>query len=231
MNRRSLTTMAVAAALMVPAALTAQDSRPGVAVMPFVNGGSIGGDPEDFAAFEIGLQELVITELAMNSSLRVVERGQIKELLAEQDLGASGRVDANTAAQVGQLVGAKYMVMGSFLEVNSSLTMTARVVDSETGELVNSDRVRGDRDDIYEMAVNLADQLTRGLELPALERQAVNERREREIPGQAVRLYTKALLYQERGQTERAVELFRQVVSEFPQYTEAQDALQQMGRE
>ncbi|HEX9691002.1 MAG TPA: CsgG/HfaB family protein [Gemmatimonadales bacterium] len=230
MNKRAILTVALALVFGLPAAGLAQDTRPGIAVIPFVNGGSIGAEPDDFAAFELGLQELLITELAMNSSLRVVERGRIKDLMAEQDLGASGRVDASTAAQIGKLVGAKYTIMGGFIEVNNSLTLTARVVDGETAEIVKADRVRGGRDDIYAMSVDLADQLTRGLNLPALERQALNERREREIPGDAVRLYTKALLYQERGQTDRAVELFRQVVTEFPQYTEARDALQQIGR-
>ncbi|KPJ86508.1 MAG: hypothetical protein AMS18_15390 [Gemmatimonas sp. SG8_17] len=72
--------------------------------------------------------------------------------------------------------------------------------------------------------------MTRGLNLPALSRQAFNERKEREVPEEAVRLYTKGLLYQDRGDTERAAELFSQAQRVFPEYTEAEEALRQIGQ-
>jgi len=41
----------------------------------------------------------------------VVGRSDLKEILKEQDFSASGNVDAKTAAQVGKLTGAKYMLV------------------------------------------------------------------------------------------------------------------------
>src|SRR5690606_10809967 len=53
----------------------AQDTRPGVAVLPFAQGVSIGTDRQDLEALSIGLQQIMITELAQNPDVRVVERG------------------------------------------------------------------------------------------------------------------------------------------------------------
>ena len=78
------------------------------------------------------------------------------------------------------------------------------------------------------MVVELGDLVTRGANLPALSSRLLDQRQEREIPQEAVRLYTRAMLYEHRGNTARAVELYTQVTKEYPQYTEAQQALEQI---
>ena len=101
MRWRSILAVALALGVAAPAAIQAQDTRPGVGIMPFENGGSFGQDAEDFEALSIGLQQLVMTELAINTDLRIVTRSQLNQLLSEQDLGASGRVDASTPRESG----------------------------------------------------------------------------------------------------------------------------------
>jgi hypothetical protein len=68
----------------------------------------------------------------------------------------------------------------------------------------------------------LAGQLPRGYCDPTW------QRRSERIDQEAVRLYTRALLHAERGETERAMELFCQVVREYPAYTEAREAVRQL---
>ncbi len=229
MRWRSILMVALALGVAVPAAVQAQnDTRPGVGIMPFENGGSFGQNAEDFEALSIGLQQLVMTELAINTNLRIVTRSQLELLLSEQDLGASGRVDAATAARLGQLVGARYMVMGGFIDLYGNMTMTSQLVDTETGVIIKAEKVTDKTENIYAMVVQLADQITRGADLPVLSSQVMNQRLEREIPHEAVRLYTRAMLYEQRGNTTRAVELYTQVTREYPQYTEAQQALEQI---
>jgi hypothetical protein len=103
-------------------------------------------------------------------------------------------------------------------------------VNVETGEIVKTENARDQRDKFFSIVVDLAQKLQQGLDLPQLSRQAMQQRQERstEIPQEAVRLYTRALLYADRGDTERATELFSQVTRDFPQYTEAQEALRQL---
>ena len=207
----------------------AQDNRPGVAVMPFSNGGSYGQDAEVFDALEVGLQQMLLTELSQNSNLRVVERGRLNDLLAEQDLAAQGRVDPNTAARIGRLVGARYVVLGGFIDFYGDFRIDSRVVNVETSEIVKTERVRDKREQLYDLVVDLSGRITTGLNLPALPAAAREARESREIPTEALELYSRALFYQDRGVNDRAVELFRRVESEFPQLTEASEALRQLG--
>lgn len=230
MRWRSMMALTLAAGVAVPTMAAAQDTRPGIAVMPFENGGSYGQDAEDFEALTIGIQQMLLTEFAVNDQLRVVERGRIKDLMGELELTRGGAVDANTAAQIGRLVGARYMVFGSFIDFYGDFRVNARVVNVETGEIVKTENARDQRDKFFSIVVDLAQKLQQGLDLPQLSRQAMQQRQERstEIPQEAVRLYTRALLYADRGDTERATELFSQVTRDFPQYTEAQEALRQL---
>lgn len=59
------------------------------------------------------LSSMLSNELAGTEKFRVVERSKLETVLREQDLGASGRVRQGTAAQIGQLTGAQYLVLGT----------------------------------------------------------------------------------------------------------------------
>jgi curli biogenesis system outer membrane secretion channel CsgG len=206
------------------------DTRPGLAVFPFTAGALLTGPAVDTAttnALAVGLQQMLLTELSQNSNLRVVERSLLREVLEEQNLGASGRVDAQTAARIGRLVGARYAVAGAFMEAGA-FRMDARIIDVETGEILRAQEVRGRRNDVYELLVDLAARITRDVNLPALPDATMRERRAREIPAEAVTLYSRAQVYEDHGQTERAIELYRRIGREFPQMVEAREALDQL---
>lgn len=217
-------------AMTIAGPTEAQDTRPGIAVMRFENGGSYGQDAENFEALEVGLQQMLTTEFAQNPGLRVVDRAQIAEIIREQDLGTSGRVDPNTAAQIGRIVGARYVILGGFIDFYGDFRLDIRIVNVETSEIVRTEKVRQSREDLYDLVLEAAVNVTSGLNLPALPARVQEARESREIPTEAVTFYTRGLLYAERGNTERAQELFARAKEVFPDYTEVDVALQQMGR-
>ena len=101
MHGRSMFIALLAMALVTPAVASAQgadkqapDRRPGIAVFPFTNGGSFGASKEDLSALEVGVQQMLLTELAQNPALRIVDRSVLKQILEEQNLVGAGRVDA-----------------------------------------------------------------------------------------------------------------------------------------
>jgi TolB-like protein len=204
------------------------DSRPGVAVFQFANGGSFGPSPEDFQALEVGLQQMMITEIGQNSALRVVERSTLRAILEEQELGVSGRVEPGTAAQIGRLVGARYVITGVFMDVWGDFRMDARVVDVETGEILFSDQVRNRRENLYDMLIDLSAKVTNGVRLPPLAREIRQQREARSIPAEAVILFSRAQTYADFGERDRAVEVYQRIISEFPEMTEAREALEQI---
>src|SRR5207245_4458006 len=107
-----------------------QDTRPGIAVFPFVNSGSFGQDKENFEALERGLAAMLISELSTNPQARLVDREQVQRLIEEQNLGTSGRVDAQTAARIGKLAGAQYVITGPLTDFYAPFLMEPHLVNS-----------------------------------------------------------------------------------------------------
>ena len=234
---RRLATVTLAVALAQATWTTAlgaqestQDRRPGVAVLRFDNGGSHGENAEegDFDALEVGLQQMLLTELAQNSNLRIVERGRLNALLAEQDLAAQGRANQASAAQIGKLVGARYVVLGSFTDLFGQFRMDTRVVDVETGEILKTETVRDRREKIYDLLVDLAGQIVSDVNLPPLPEQTTKTIKSRNIPPEAITLYSRAQVFQDAGHTDRAIELYRRLTDEFPDMVQAKEALEQL---
>jgi TolB-like protein len=230
MRARAVMTVLSLVPVLLGAQQRNQDTRPGIAVLPFNNGGSYGQGKEDFAALERGIAGMMISELAQNPAARVVERQDIQRLLDEQNLGAQGRVDAQTAARVGKLVGARYVVMGTFVDFYGDFRIDVRLVNSETGEIVKTESDKMQRDHLFDMIRNISAHLMKDANLPALQRQASDQRMGRQVPTEALTYYSRALLFQDRGQKERAVEMFNRALAIFPDYAEAQEGLQRAQR-
>jgi TolB-like protein len=230
MRARSIVGVLSIVPVLLAAQQRGQDTRPGLAVLPFANGGSYGQAKEDFEALERGIAGMMISELAANPAARVVEREEIQRLLDEQNLGAQGRVDPGTASKIGKLVGARYMVMGTFVDFYGDFRVDVRLVNTETGEIVKTESGKMQRDHLFDIIRTVAAQLMKDANLPALPRQTGDARMSRQVPTEALTYYSRALLYQDRGQKDKAVEMFNKALAIFPDYAEAQDGLQRVQR-
>jgi len=230
MKRLATGTMALALAAIAGSAVAqnrpapaAQDTRPGLAILDFDIGATIGQDPDDYQALRRGLASMTLNEMTANPAIRVVERAQLQSILQEQNLGRDGRVDPSTAPQIGRLVGARFMVTGTLYDVRGDVRVDARLINTETSEILRTMRVQGRMDNIFDLVENLARELMQGANLPPLERRASEEFRQQNPapPTQAVMAYSRAVLYTDRGDTQRAVEQYRRALTAFPSYTQA----------
>lgn len=70
------------------------------------------------------LSGTVANELASGEYFTVVERSKLEHALKEQDLGASGRIAHATAASIGRLTGAQYLVLGTVTAYEESVKGT-----------------------------------------------------------------------------------------------------------
>jgi TolB-like protein len=210
--------------------VAAQDRRPGIAVLPFENGGSYGKDREDFDALRKGLAAMLISELAWNSDVRLVDRFETQRVLDEQGLAVAERVDKETAAKIGKLVGARYMITGSFIDLYGDFRVDARMINVETGEImkvVRSDPKYHDRRDMMRMVESVGTLIMRDNRLPPLPA-ASAQRAPRQVPTEALVLFSRALLYQDRGDRAKAVEYYEKALQVFPEYTEASEGLRKV---
>lgn len=102
------------------------------AVMPFAEIG------EEAKQRQLGLvvADLVVTNLARDHRVPLVERAALQRIVEEQALGQTGAVDEAQAAQVGKLAGARGMVLGQVADAGDTFLVTARVVDAETAAVL-----------------------------------------------------------------------------------------------
>jgi TolB-like protein len=225
-----------------PGSLAAQagDARPTVAVLYFDNN-SIGRDAADYAGVGRGIADLLITELAGNANIRLVERERIQALIQEQNLTAVGTIDPETAVRIGKILGVRHMIMGGFMNTGrGQMVLTARTVDVETSQIGNPQRVQQSGDDVLALVSQLSARLAASLNLPPVERRTGDAGHgghhgappaARQVAGAApapgsampakldmrtALLYSKALEAQDAGDRAKAVELYDQVLDRFP---------------
>ncbi len=125
-----------------------------------------------------GMADMLATSLFNTNRFIVLERQGVQAVLQEQNLGASGRVSPETAAQIGKIEGAELLVMGAVTEFEpgssggggglggsggtasrifgaisggfreSHLAIDLRLVDTRTSRIVSATSVEGTATDV-----------------------------------------------------------------------------------
>src|SRR5678816_4309437 len=120
------------------------------------------------AEFARSLTEALTTSLTATGKFIVLERVALQQVQQEQDLGASGRVNSETAADKGKLIGAQMIITGDITaftynrssiggkltnivrgldagveRVTASVSIDLRLIDAVTGEVIASIKGEG----------------------------------------------------------------------------------------
>lgn len=140
--------------LFTPTLLSA-GTKPAVAVLYF----DYQGKNEDLVLLKKGLAQMLISDLSDKDAFVVVERDRLEEVMGELKLGQSKAVDQATAAKVGKLLGARFMVLGGYFDAMGMLRVDARVVEVETGRIVRSIGANGGPEEFLSIEQKLAKEL------------------------------------------------------------------------
>jgi TolB-like protein len=221
-------------ALAAPALAQTSDTRPTIAVLPFGNGAI---EPT-WGPLSKGFQDLVLTQLARNTSIRVVERENITKILDEQKLGQSGQLDPATVIRVGKILGARYMITGGYMSQDKDLILTIRAFDTETSEMVYVDGpMTGPSARMMDLVVRAAQNANANLKLPQLPANSAPAReaaaateKSKKVPFQALMLYSKAVEAEDKGQRAQALTLYRQAHAQFPDFDKAKQAADKLSK-
>jgi TolB-like protein len=102
-----------------------------------------------------GLPDLLVAELARLPNVTVVQRDRLEEVIREQALQLSGRVDETSAVQVGRLTGATVLVSGSAAVAGKTLRMDVQMVGVERGAVLDTASAEGEISDPLAVAKSL----------------------------------------------------------------------------
>ncbi|OVE80319.1 hypothetical protein BVY01_00485 [bacterium I07] len=82
--------------------------------------------------------EMFSTELSNTNEFMVVERTQIGKIVEEHQFQLTGAVSEETAVEIGKLVGANIVVVGSLSKMGETYNILARFVNCQSSEIILS---------------------------------------------------------------------------------------------
>jgi TolB-like protein len=124
----------------IPKALQLAE-RLSVSVNPFEKKGIL-------SEASLSFQDNLIDALVDQNRFRVVERDKLDLILQEQKLSRSNLIDRSTALRLGRLLAAQSIITGSIIETRTGIEIVARMIDTETSEIVATE-------DVYDEAKDL----------------------------------------------------------------------------
>ena len=109
------------------------------------------------------VRDMITTELVKSGKFRVIERERLEALLKEQDLGKTGIITPESAAQIGKILGVELAVFGAVTEMGNKsgskdlkldgiglnlgknsvvMAIDLRIVNTSTGEILAAENIR-----------------------------------------------------------------------------------------
>jgi TolB-like protein len=100
-------------------------------------------DSQGLASYDASLLcDLYSNSLLSTGVFRVVERKELRKILAEQELQLSDMSEEESAVRIGRILNARYLSTGSIGRIGEKYTLNLKLIDIETGEtLVSANRI------------------------------------------------------------------------------------------
>lgn len=169
---------------------------------------------------------MLITDLSKVINLKIVERERLQSLINEMGLDQSDLVDEKTAVKVGKIEGAQLILLGSFLKLDEkNVRIDARIIKTETAELVKAEKAEGNPKKLLKMINQLALKVAQHLlaAVSAIERKKMEEPPQRSWD--AVLLYSEGLRWVDQGEYKKAYKKFEEALKIDPGFAEAEKKL------
>lgn len=96
------------------------------------------------------ISELIRSEMVSVGEFTVIERNQMDKILKEQGFQQTGCTDISCAVNIGKMLSARKILVGSLMKIAGQIVISGRIVDVEKGvaDFGEKEQVR-DQDDLY----------------------------------------------------------------------------------
>ncbi|GIQ79003.1 adenylate/guanylate cyclase domain-containing protein [Bradyrhizobium sp. RD5-C2] len=125
--------------------------KPSIAVLPFQN---MSGDIEQ-EYFADGIAEDVLTTLSKIQELMVIARNSSFAFKGQN----------RDIREIGQILGARYLLEGSVRKLGNRVRLTAQLIDSRDGSHLWADRFDGELDDVFDLQDRITREIVEALEV------------------------------------------------------------------
>ena len=116
----------------------------------------------DFTDLQGGTSELgkyIAEQLNVNfvmtkRDFSILDRANLKSILAEHKLTATGLIDPDNAKKLGQFAGVDALILGSIIPKGTNISITAKIITTDTAEIVGAARAQFAADDNVQKLVS-----------------------------------------------------------------------------
>jgi len=205
----------------------AQDSLKTIAVLDFQNNSIV--ENKNIKTLEKGLSAILISVFSNIPNLEVVNRSRLSEIFKRLAIVQSGMLEKTKLEKIAKLSGAQYFVLGSFIKgFDDDVRIDCRIVNTENGEIIKSEEITGNFEDIFELTNDLCHELLGNLNIELTDKE--NESIDQSLKGctpENLISYSLALVEMDAGNKKNAKEILEKLTNDCPGFKAANDLLQE----
>lgn len=171
---------------------------------------------------ERGMADLVVTDLARASALKVLERDRMQAIVDEMKLSQAGQADPATATRAGKLIAAGSILSGQIVAGGGTqMNLAGALVNTTTSQATGSPTADGTINAIFDTERKFVLDVFREMNVTLTpdEAKAFEERRAPTL--QAFLAYSRGLMAEDAGRLDDAVALFESARSLDPGFSAA----------
>ncbi len=197
-----------------------------LAVLDFENNSIFNSD--DYDPLKAGIAEMMISELTRIKSVEIVERQKLHAILDELKMAQSG-LTHNNSIQAGKIVGADYLVFGSFIvTMDDKIRIDTRVVEVETGLTVKAEEVTGKTDKLLFLIQKLGEKVIHEIDEKLWENEKTTFVKGQKLDINAVIWFSKGVAYRDMMEFDEAKNCFLNALKIEPKYKQAKEEIKQL---
>ena len=92
-------------------------------------------------------EQLTVDFVMTKRDFSVLDRANLKRILAEHKLTATGLIDPENAKQLGKFAGVDALIIGNIIPVGTNINLTVKIITTETAEVVGGAKAKFRSDD------------------------------------------------------------------------------------
>lgn len=98
-------------------------------------------------------EQLTVNFVLEKREFSVLDRANLKSILAEHKLTATGLVDPENAKKLGQFAGVDAIILGTIIPKSNTVSLTAKIISTDTAEIVGAARAEFKSDETVQRLV------------------------------------------------------------------------------
>lgn len=187
-------------------------------------------DDKEYEWFNEALANMLSTDLSSTNKISLVNRLSLKKILNEQRLSLSGTIDKTTSVKIGNLVGAKSIISGSFMVSNGDVRLDTQIYSVETGILLSATKVNGKIENIFSLEEKLAIKLLEILSVKLTDKQKSDLFKKESDNIEAVKRNYKGVIAEDNNKLELAIKFYKEAIHKDPNYEKANRNLRRLSK-